>query len=152
MSRIFRGKKPLRNYCNNIDQKKQEEHLSGLYTPPLPLQLCSTSHSGKDNLLKILQRGSCRPSLELWLPLVVAGKDCQGVLLSRTAGPQCVLLLRSLHCWWHLGLVLVVHPTLALMSTLVPAFLYYKYWSSQPARTEMWGRFNKNNRFSGSLE
>lgn len=31
-------------------------------------------------------------------------------------------------------------------------FLYYKYRSSQPARTEMWDRFNKNNRFSRSLE
>lgn len=144
----------VRDYWNIIDQKKQKEHLFHLHTGSPPLQLFITSHSGTDNLLKILQQGSRRPSLERRLPPVPGREGLPGSAAFQGRHRGATALVSAL-----LVTVPVVH-IFCFHSSSHPLpyvhsgshFLYYGYWSSQPARAEMWDRFNKNNRFSGSLE
>lgn len=151
-------KKKNLSLCKGLLKHYWSEKAEGASLPSAhgspPLQLFITSHSGTDNLLKILQQRSRRPSLERRLPPVPGREGLPGsaafqgrhrgatALVSALLVTVPVVLIFCFHC--------SSHPLPYVHSG--SHFLYYGYWSSQPARAEMWDRFNKNNRFSGSLE
>lgn len=159
MPRTFKKKKKKKKAgCKGLlqrywSEKAERASLPSVHASP-PLQLFITSHSGKDNLLKILQRGSRRPSLECWLPLVPSREGLPGGCSSPGQAPRGHSARSALLVVLPVVLVFCFHSPFHPLPYVHcgSRFLYYVYWSSQPARAEMWDRFNKNNRFSGSLE
>lgn len=97
MPRTF-GKNKKKAVCKGLlqhywSEKAERASLPSVHTSP-PLQLFITSHSGKDNLLKILQWESHRPSLEHWLPLVPGREGLPGGRSSPGQAPRG----HSAHC------------------------------------------------------